>query len=186
LTLENENRIALIQIHLEKAEEAYDDAVYLFETRRSYNGAANRAYYAMFHAEKALLLTCGILGDSHKHVHTQLSKEFVKEGKLSNDTGRKIDYVQKIRNIADYSGQKSATKDDVEMALAEVKSFMEQTRELLSESYEWPDPIETGTWNAETLEAIRDVEEGRAERFESKEALFKNLYRTGSHADILE
>ena len=132
MTLETENRLALIRVHIEKAEEAYEDAAHLFESRRSYNGAANRAYYAMFHAEKALLLTCGILGDSHKHVHTQLSKEFVKEGKLSNDTGRTIDYVQKIRNIADYSGQKSATKEDVEKVLAELKCFMEQVKELLS------------------------------------------------------
>ena len=43
------------------------------------------------------------------------------------------------------------------------------------EDDDWVDPIETGTWNAETLEAIREVEEGRAERFESKEALFKDL-----------
>ena len=44
-----------------------------------------------------------------------------------------------------------------------------------SEDHEWVDPIEVGTWNAETLEAIREVEEGRAERFESREALYKDL-----------
>jgi uncharacterized protein (UPF0332 family) len=134
MTLENEDRIEIIRTHLEKAEEAYEDAVLLFESRESqkgFNGAANRVYYAMFHAEKALLITCGILGDSHKHVHTQLSNQFVKEGKLPGDTARSIEYVQHIRNVADYSGERSATKEEVEQALAKTKDFIDQAKKLL-------------------------------------------------------
>ena len=58
-----------------------------------------------------------------------------------------------------------------------VITALELIRGLQSnaETDEWVDPIETGNLNAETLEAIRDVEEGRVERFESKEALFKDL-----------
>jgi len=120
-----------MHVHLEKAEEAYEDAVLLYESRRSYNGAANRAYYAMFHAEKALLHTCGITGDSHKHVHTQLSNQFIREGKLPDDTGRNIRLVEDIRYIADYSGEKSATKEQVEIVLIETKKFMEKVKGLL-------------------------------------------------------
>ena len=45
MTLENKDRINMMYIHLEKAKEAYEDAVLLYESRRSYNGTANRAYY---------------------------------------------------------------------------------------------------------------------------------------------
>ena len=121
----------MMHVHLEKAEEAYEDAVLLYESRRSCNGAANRAYYAMFHAEKALLLTRGILGDSHKHVHSQLSNQFVREGKLPDDTGRNIRLVENIRYIADYSGQESVSMEDVEKVLTKTKSFIEQVKGLL-------------------------------------------------------
>ena len=44
-----------------------------------------------------------------------------------------------------------------------------------AEADDWVDPIETGKLNAETLAALKDVKEGRVERFESKEALYKDL-----------
>ena len=131
MTLDNEDRLAIIHVHLEKAEEAYESAVFLSESRRDYNGAANRAYYAMFHAEKALLHTRGISGDSHKHVHMQLSNQFVKEGKLPNYTGSNIKYVETIRRIADYSEQKSVTEEEVKKALIEIKNFMESAKKIL-------------------------------------------------------
>ena len=137
MMLEDKDLIEMIRINLEKAEEAYEDAILLLkprESRRGYNGVANRAYYAMLHAEKALLLTRGILGEKHKHVHTQLSNQFVKEGKLPSDTARNIDYVQEIRHVADYSDNRSATKEEVEAALSKTKSFMEQAKELLQAS----------------------------------------------------
>ena len=131
MTLGNKSQFDMIHVHLEKSEEAYKDAVLLFESRKSFNGSANRVYYAMFHAEKALLLTRGILGDSHKHVHTQLSNQFVKEGQLPDNTGRDIRLVENIRYVADYSGEKSVTKEEVEEALAKTKNFIEQVKELL-------------------------------------------------------
>ena len=131
MTLGNETLLALVHIHLEKAEEAYLSAVFLSESRRDYNGAVNRVYYAMFHAEKALLHTRGISGGSHKQVHTQLSNQFVKEGKLPVDTGRNIRLVENIRYIGDYSEQKSATKEEVEKALTETKNFMELAKKIL-------------------------------------------------------
>ena len=58
-------------------------------------------------------------------------------------------------------------------SITAILDFIKRLRHF--EAPEWIDPIEVGAWNAETLEAIREVEEGRAERFESKEALYKDL-----------
>ena len=46
---------------------------------------------------------------------------------------------------------------------------------LHTEHAEWVDPIETGTWNAETLEAVRELEEGGGVQFETAEELYKDL-----------
>ena len=44
-----------------------------------------------------------------------------------------------------------------------------------AETGEWVDPIELGTPNAETLEAIRELEEGGGITFKTTEELFKYL-----------
>ena len=46
---------------------------------------------------------------------------------------------------------------------------------LDTESAEWLDPVETGTWNAETMAAIKELDEGGGTRYSSAEELFKNL-----------
>ena len=51
-----------------------------------------------------------------------------------------------------------------------IKSLQQNT-----ETVDWVDPIEIGAWNTETLDAIRDIKEGKVKCFESKEALFKDL-----------
>ena len=43
------------------------------------------------------------------------------------------------------------------------------------EATEWIDPIETGTWNAETMAAIKELDEGGGTRYSSAEELFKDL-----------
>ena len=131
MTLKNKDRIDMIHVHISKAEIAYDDATFLLEMRKSCDGAANRAYYAVFNAEKALLLTRGIYGEKHKHVHTQLSNQFVKKGEFPRDTGGQIDYVHGIRRIADYSGERSATEEEVKEALIKAKNFIDQAKQIL-------------------------------------------------------
>ena len=44
-----------------------------------------------------------------------------------------------------------------------------------AETTEWVDPIETGTWNAETMAAIKELDEGGGTRYSSAEELFKAL-----------
>ena len=44
-----------------------------------------------------------------------------------------------------------------------------------TETAEWVDPIETGTWNAETMAAIKELDEGGGTRYSSAEELFKDL-----------
>lgn len=131
ITLSDKDREEMIKHYMEKSEKALKDAILLLGTD-SYDAAANRAYYSMFQSEKALLLTKGILGDSHKHVHRSISKEFVKTGQLPDDIYKKIDKVQSIRTIGDYSGTKSVTEQEAKEAISEAKNFLDITKELIN------------------------------------------------------
>ena len=50
-----------------------------------------------------------------------------------------------------------------------------QEIEKIGKTDDWTDPIETGKLNAETPEAIRELEEGGGVQFETAEALYKDL-----------
>ena len=54
MSLSNEERNTLVALELKKAREAYEDIGILIASNRL-NGAANRMYYAVFHAVNALL-----------------------------------------------------------------------------------------------------------------------------------
>ncbi|GHV38908.1 hypothetical protein FACS1894187_18260 [Synergistales bacterium] len=82
MALTTEETLELIKLNLEKTKRAYSTAVTLSETIHDYDAAANRAYYAMFYTEKALLYAKDISATSHKHVHTSLAENFVKTGDL--------------------------------------------------------------------------------------------------------
>ena len=53
-----------IDLHMQRAAEKLEAAKYLFEGEY-YNDAASRAYYSMFHAASALLLTKDIATFTH-------------------------------------------------------------------------------------------------------------------------
>ncbi|MCL1940839.1 MAG: HEPN domain-containing protein [Synergistaceae bacterium] len=132
MTLSDEDRDVMIKICMEKSEEAFEEAVILSEKDR-YNGAANRAYYSIFQAENALLLTKKIFGNTHKHVHNSISNEFVKSGELPDDIYKRIKEIERIRAIGDYSKIKSVTKEEMEETISEAKKILGIAKELIAD-----------------------------------------------------
>jgi|GEM_PF-142987 len=130
--LSNEDRNEMIKICVGKSEKALNSAILLSESN-DFDGAANRAYYSIFQSENALLLTKGILGNSHKHVHNVIAKEFVRLGELPIDTFKKIQSVQVARTKGDYSGTEHVTKKEMENAISEAKEFLDNTKKLIAE-----------------------------------------------------
>jgi uncharacterized protein (UPF0332 family) len=67
------------------------------------NGAANRAYYAMFHAAAAALRAKRItLPKTHSQVLGLFSRHFVKEGLMPSSVGRALQVGEQLRYNADY------------------------------------------------------------------------------------
>lgn len=158
MMLTNEDRYGMIQVHLDKADRAYRSAVILSGLPEpDYDGAADRAYRALSHAEKALLFTRDIAEDSHGHVPATVSKESLREGNFPGGTTRRIDGVQDIRPAADTPDKRPATREEVEEALSQTKSVMEQTKELLLD-------FEKGQEHAENPEPERDIKRSSQER----------------------
>jgi uncharacterized protein (UPF0332 family) len=97
------------------------------------DGAANRAYYAMFHAARvALAHLDSALAESKRHqsMIRRFSKHFVRERGVDPDLGRAFNRAFELRMIADYESEgveiEDARKsvDAAETFLRTVKDFM--------------------------------------------------------------
>ena len=55
MSLTDEEREIIVRIELEKAQQAYEEALLLCE-KGFWSGSAGRLYYALFHAVSALLI----------------------------------------------------------------------------------------------------------------------------------
>ena len=74
------------------------------------DGACNRAYYAMFDAVNAALLRFGVHIDpaetkTHRGLVAAFGKHLVKPGLIAADLGRSLNQVERIRLLADYTGE---------------------------------------------------------------------------------
>lgn len=70
MSLDSEDRKALIAYRQEKADLALDDAAFLTEAGR-YGLAANRLYYALYYAASAILLSKGVVTKRHSGLMSQ-------------------------------------------------------------------------------------------------------------------
>jgi uncharacterized protein (UPF0332 family) len=88
-----------------KARQAAEDARTLFRAG-GYDGACNRAYYAMYNAARALLVARGVSPEKAKRHATILrlfSAHFVKDGPFGAEYGRTLGNAARARVRADYS-----------------------------------------------------------------------------------
>lgn len=114
----------MVQDFLVKSEENTRAAKALFELGM-YNAAANRAYYAAFHAAIALLAQYGITNpnNSHEWVQAQLASELIHRRKVLPATfARGLQDIQRLRNIADYDST-SISKTAIERHIRKSSEF---------------------------------------------------------------
>ena len=86
MTMETEDRNAVVKFRMEKADATYGDVLKSMEMEM-FGTAANRLYYAFYYAATALLISKGILTHKHSSLQSMMHLHFVKTGILSTDEG---------------------------------------------------------------------------------------------------
>ena len=118
---------------LERAEENLAETDNLLESN-FYFGAANRAYYAIFHAISALLLNDEKEFKSHKAVISHFGKHYAKTGKAPKEFHKAFIKAFDIRQIADYDYEGYVDKTDAETMKENAEAIIQFVRKYISES----------------------------------------------------
>lgn len=125
-----ENRRANAEAEMARAEECLREARVLHRSGLPF-GAASRAYYVVFHAARALLLSVGIESKTHRSVASLLGEHFVKTGRLSPELGRAVSRMQRDREDADYQTGAVFTIEEAASMVAQAEAFRDAVRGLL-------------------------------------------------------
>lgn len=119
----DETTKALINGYIQKAERKLEVAEKLLKSE-DYEDSVSRAYYAVFHATQALLLTEGAHAETHKGVVTLFGLLFVKTGKFSKNIGKYLANLKDDRESGDYEVFSYIEKETAETALSEAREFL--------------------------------------------------------------
>ncbi len=120
----------LVESYLEKGRRKLDVAVKL-SASGDFDDAVSRAYYAAFHAVRALLTSAGQNPPTHSGVVTLFNLLFVKSGKLSKDLGRLFINLKDDREGVDYELFADADQGMAKLAIEEASRLLTEAAEYL-------------------------------------------------------
>ena len=115
---------------LEKSAQSIDAASLLL--RDNYvDFSASRAYYAMFYAVEALLLSREHSFNKHSAVIAAFGKEFVKSGIFDNRFHRFIMGAFDLRNAGDYGSMHAVSAEKAQQTIDEARELYEAIKRYL-------------------------------------------------------
>lgn len=102
MSLTPDERNLLVTLELQKAKETFEGIAILTAANR-WSGAANRLYYAVFHAVNALLIHDGHSAATHNGSQAMFNLHYIKTGILSLEDGQLYKQLQTMREESDYN-----------------------------------------------------------------------------------
>lgn len=123
----------LIQYRLESAREMLRDAQLLKDNGGSPVSIVNRAYYAVFYAALALLVTVDVESSKHAGVLARFDELFVRTGILSKEMSKIIHHAFDMRQAGDYQKSKVITEEQAVDVLNSAEDFMKAIKAKLNE-----------------------------------------------------
>lgn len=121
--MDNTDQLGLAKYRLQKASTDLDAARLNYE-HELLDAAANRSYYAIFHAARAVLALTGQDYKKHSGVIAFFRKEYIKTGILDTKLSDIIQDAFEIRTDCDYEDFYVVAKEDVEQQIKNAAYFI--------------------------------------------------------------
>ena len=132
MSLTNEDKNILIQLHLDKAHVCLADGEQLM-TMESISAAANRFYYAVFHAVHALFVANGVISKSHRGTNHLFHQHFIQTGIIDPKFGHFLAVMENMREKADYDVIYDVSREDLEALKPLAYELLEKIEQILSD-----------------------------------------------------
>ena len=96
-----------------------------------YEASANRSYYAIFHATRALLAMERVDYKRHSGLISHFQKQYIKTGVFDIEYGKIIMRAFEIRHEADYEDFYILSKEDAAQQLINAEKFTDAVKDYL-------------------------------------------------------
>ena len=116
-----------ITYRLKRADEAFDEALFLVQKER-WNTIVNRLYYSCFYAVMALLLKNNIKASTHRGTLNQFSLQFIKTNKIDIEYGILYSKLYDFRQKGDYGDMFDFTEEQVSPLIEKVSDFLSEVK----------------------------------------------------------
>lgn len=132
--LEHDYKIELSKRRLEIAHERLTTAKAMLELG-DYKASANRLYYAIFSAMRAVLALDGFDSKKHSGIIARFRQSYIKTGILDTEMSKIIDDLEVIREDSDYDDFYIILKEDVEIQAKRAEYFVSEVESYLQNQY---------------------------------------------------
>lgn len=116
---------------LERAKQDLSDAEYNYKDKR-YLNANNRAYYAIFHAIRAVLALERVDFKKHKDVLAYFNQHYIKTEKFPKIMGKKISQAKAIREDSDYDDEFEPTDEKTAIQIETAKELIKLVEKYIN------------------------------------------------------
>ncbi len=112
MSLKEEDRRTMVGLELEKSAHFMEQADMMRDLKQ-WDMAANRYYYACFHAVQALFVHNGLAARRHTGMLSQFGLHFVKTGLVEDRLGGFLTRMEQLRQKGDYNCVFSITEEEL-------------------------------------------------------------------------
>lgn len=130
----SEEKIFLSKTRLELAKERISFADEILALG-DYKTVANRSYYAVFSAMRAVLALDGFDSKKHSGIIAEFRKNYLKTGIITKELSPIIDALVEIRQSSDYDDFYIVSKEEVSEQLRNAEMFIGEIEEFLKTKY---------------------------------------------------
>lgn len=123
--------IDLANYRITQSKENLEEADMLYNATR-FKGASNRAYYAIFHAIKAILALEQKDFKKHSSVIAYFNKEYISKEIFPRELGKDITNIRLYREKSDYLDFYIITKEDCKIQIDKAKKVVKAVENYLS------------------------------------------------------
>lgn len=130
MTMTDEIRNEMVRLQMERAERFLDQADRMLE-EQCFDIAANRYYYACYHAIQGLFIHDGLNSHTHKGMHQVLGMNYVKTGRFDIRFSSFLRTMEQLREKADYNCVYEVSQEEIQEMKGPSHEIIEAVKNML-------------------------------------------------------